>query len=310
MKTKISIVALLSMVALFVLPLTANADSEPNQAGFEFTPIETQTDDCMDLRDVYEFRRNQNNFERVNTDDFFRISFDLDRPFCDPVTIKAAIYNMPEKGTTLFDGWPQELESNVDVVIQEAGNYTFTFPKLCLAQQFDLIATLQLPRDYNIADYISDLPASLLFGFEAGKTIPGSTPQIINTGLDHGPLFFFAGTSSALQWWGFECVDDTTSSSTPTSNTDPTTSVGGETTSSVPEETTTTPTTDVETTTSVLGTVVERPVDPEVEVAGESVQRLPVTGSQTYVLIALGSVLLIGGAVFVIANRKSKITLN
>jgi LPXTG-motif cell wall-anchored protein len=264
MKLKVTAVMIATLLsALIFLPLTtAGADTdEVNKALVSFEPSSDTSGICIDPS-LFLLAAS---YSTINTADSFTVKVELKQNLCSPFVAKAAVYSMPGSQDNQV-AWPQELVSVQEFSIQARGTYTVTFPKTCLAQQFDIIV--------------------------------GATPQTISpTGPYHGPLLFPVGLSSALQWWGFECVEDTTVSTEDTTTTTTSTT------------TTTQPTTEP----TVQGTSVTSdpgdpgdPADPAVEVKGVSVGTLPVTGSDSNMIAYVGATLLLAGTSLALATRRRR----
>lgn len=202
-------------------------------------------------------------------DSVFRLTVTAASPQCTPIDASAVIYAMPGNG----EAWPQELVERTPVVISEAGIYEITFSKHCDPVQFDVVT--------------------------------GATPQTITPlGEFHGPLLFPLDVETAQQYWGDAegCIPTTTTTTTTTSTTiAPTTSV---TPTTEPPEVLGSSTLPVEP--QVAGVSTVAPVD--AQVAGTSVTRSPaalaLTGPTRTGLSALGALLLVGGMVLVVAQRR------
>jgi len=271
MKFRILAVLLVTFISAAVLmPISvAIADTnEPNSAFISFEPSSDTSGVCID-QSLFLLAAS---YSTVNTSDSFTLNVRLDQNLCNPFIAKAAIYSMPGNGVA----WPQELVSVQEFSIQARGIYSITFPKTCLAQQFDVLT--------------------------------GSTPQTISpTGPYHGPLLFPVGLSSALQWFGFECVQGTVVT------TDSTSTSSSSTTSTSSTSSTTTTTGPGTTEATVLGTSVTNTGGPGsgsnvdgVQVAGIRVGGLPVTGSDSNMIIFFAVSLLLAGFTFVASARRRK----
>ena len=130
-------------------------------------------------------------------DDSLSYAFTLANDLCNPIAAKAAIYAIPDSWLL---PWPQTLVSVEEFTLSAAGTTTVTFAKGCDPQQFDVLT--------------------------------GATPQVINSGLDHGPLLVAptgpgGAYGSAIQYRppAGSCTDNTTSTSSTTTSTTTTSEV-------------------------------------------------------------------------------------
>jgi LPXTG-motif cell wall-anchored protein len=104
-----------------------------------------------------------------STAEFFRLTVRVEKPLCDPIEAKAAVYQMPFTD----DEWPQTLVEVEPFTVQAAGTYEVTFLKdeECINLQFDVLT--------------------------------GATPDTIAPlGQWHGPLLFPFDLATSEQWIG------------------------------------------------------------------------------------------------------------
>jgi LPXTG-motif cell wall-anchored protein len=119
-----------------------------------------------------------------STDEFFRLTVRVEKPLCEPIEAKAAVYQLPGGG----EEWPQTLVEVEPFTIQEAGAYEVTFLKdeECVDLQFDVLT--------------------------------GETPETIAPlGQWHGPLLFPFDVATSEQWFGSaDCPQPTVAPATTT----------------------------------------------------------------------------------------------
>lgn len=141
-----------------------------------------------------------------NTAEAFTLRIVSAQRFCSPLTVKAAVYEMPGSGVA----WPQTLVEAVPFTIQKAGVTEVRFAKTCLPTQFDVLT--------------------------------GATPETISpTGPFHGPLLFPFATATAHQHMTNGCQPTTTTTTEPSTTSTTSTTPETSTTSTTLAPTTTQP---------------------------------------------------------------------
>jgi len=185
---------------------------------------------------------------------------------CTPLSAKAVVYQMPGNPFT-GPAWPQTLKEVKTFSISQQGDTVISFGKGCDPVQFDILT--------------------------------GDTPQVINTGVDHGPLLFPLNTNTAYQHPGNQTEDCIGKATTTTTSIAPTTAPST-TTANVLAATT------VPTTARVLAATTI-PSSSNVSTGNTSVSGLAVTGATSTPFGLIGSGLVLIGIAALLTSRRRNI---